>query len=44
VVTSDPYGYGEPDQVEPVVIPPPDPDRELVPNLSSDKPLARGDE
>jgi len=44
VVTSDPYGYGEPEQVGPVVIPAPDPDRELVPNLSSDNPTSRGDE
>ena len=44
VVTSDPYGYGEPEPAGPLVIPPPDPDRELVPNLAGDNPLARGDE
>jgi len=43
VVTSDPYGYGEPEPVGPVVIPPPHPDRELVPNLSGDNPLAKDD-
>jgi cytochrome c oxidase subunit 1 len=42
VVTADPYGYGEPepdgDGVEL-----PDPDRELVPTLSSDRPVTGGD-
>jgi cytochrome c oxidase subunit 1 len=44
VVTSDPYGYGEPVVAHPQVILPPDPHKEPVPNLSSDYPTARGDE
>ena len=44
VVTSDPYGYGEPDSVgapeQPGVG---DPDKELVPTLSSDHPTSGGE-
>jgi cytochrome c oxidase subunit 1 len=45
VVTSDPYGYGEPGS-EGVPGPPAvvNPDRELVPTLSSDRPVTGGDE
>jgi cytochrome c oxidase subunit 1 len=42
VITSDPYGYGEPEQVGERVIPAPHPDRELVPNLSGDAPSVLG--
>ena len=42
VVTSDPYGYGEPEPGEPGV-PIPEPDRELVPTLSGDRPVSGGD-
>ena len=42
VVTSDPYGYGEPEP-DGVEVEFPDPDRELVPTLSSDRPVSGGD-
>ena len=42
VVTSDPYGYGEPEP-DGVDVEFPDPDRELVPTLSSDRPVSGGD-
>ncbi len=42
VVVSDPYGFGEPEPGEPGVEIP-DPDRELVPTLSSDRPVTGGE-
>jgi cytochrome c oxidase subunit 1 len=42
VVTSDPYGFGEPEPGEPGVELP-DPDRELVPTFSSDRPVSGGE-
>jgi cytochrome c oxidase subunit 1 len=46
VVTSDPYGYGEPGSEGfrgPQAIPLAEPDKELVPRLSSDQPTGGGD-
>jgi cytochrome c oxidase subunit 1 len=42
VVTADPYGYGEPEP-DGVEVEFPDPDRELVPTLSSDRPVTGGE-
>ena len=42
VVTSDPYGFGEPEP-DGVDVERPDPDRELVPTLSSDRPVTGGE-
>jgi cytochrome c oxidase subunit 1 len=42
VVTADPYGYGEPEP-DGVEVELPDPDRELVPTLSSDRPVTGGE-
>jgi cytochrome c oxidase subunit 1 len=42
VVTSDPYGFGEPEP-DGVEVEIPDPDRELVPTLSSDRPVTGGE-
>jgi hypothetical protein len=41
VVTSDPYGFGEPEPGGPEELP--DPDRELVPTFSSDRPVSGGE-
>ena len=42
VVTSDPYGFGEPEP-DGVEVDLPDPHRELVPTLSSDRPVTGGE-
>jgi cytochrome c oxidase subunit 1 len=42
VVTSDPYGFGEPEP-DGTEVELPDPDRELVPTLSSDRPVSGGE-
>jgi cytochrome c oxidase subunit 1 len=42
VVTSDPYGFGEPEP-DGIEVEHPDPDRELVPTLSSDRPVTGGE-